>query len=157
MSETPMDMTAPLSETEFPVFRRYFTLEEAAAMLPRVRRDLSGFQRELSGLKDDIVLFKRILMSQKRQGSDPSEAELDVLHGKYARFEDAYNRGVRHFEELGILVRDMEHGLMDFPYRSESRGEDLFLCWKGDEDGIFYFHECDRGFSGRMPITVLPE
>jgi hypothetical protein len=45
---------------------------------------------------------------------------------------------------------------LDFPYLTQE-GEELFLCWHYGEDGILFFHDTEEGFSGRQPITLLPD
>jgi hypothetical protein len=50
----------------------------------------------------------------------------------------------------GILLRDPETGLVDFP--GEVDGRRVFLCWRLGEDSIAYYHEEHVGFSGRKPL-----
>jgi hypothetical protein len=50
----------------------------------------------------------------------------------------------------GIILRDVESGLVDFP--AERDGQPIFLCWRLGEDDIGYWHPPDTGFSGRRPL-----
>jgi hypothetical protein len=50
----------------------------------------------------------------------------------------------------GIILRDAETGLVDFPSRRE--GRIVHLCWRTDEDRIGFWHEAGAGFSGRQPL-----
>lgn len=50
----------------------------------------------------------------------------------------------------GIVLRDVESGLVDFP--AERDGQPIFLCWRLGEDDIGYWHPPDTGFSGRRPL-----
>jgi hypothetical protein len=52
--------------------------------------------------------------------------------------------------EHGILLRDAEVGLVDFP--SERDGRRVFLCWRLDEDTIGWFHDEHAGYSSRRPL-----
>ena len=54
------------------------------------------------------------------------------------------------FEGLGIVVRDVERGLIDFP--SMRDGREIYLCWQLDEEAIAYWHDLDAGFAGRRPL-----
>ena len=51
---------------------------------------------------------------------------------------------------LGIELKDLEHGLVDFP--SWREGRVVYLCWRLDEERIGYWHELDAGFQGRQPL-----
>lgn len=50
----------------------------------------------------------------------------------------------------GVILRDPETGLVDFPSRREGRV--VYLCWKLGEDEIAHWHEVDSGFGGRKPL-----
>ncbi len=54
------------------------------------------------------------------------------------------------FEQSGVLVKDLEKGLADFP--TLLRGEEVYLCWKLDEDAIKFWHGTNEGFAGRKAI-----
>ena len=55
----------------------------------------------------------------------------------------------------GIIVRDPERGLIDFPALAPS-GATYLLCWLDGEDAIDWWHWPDDGFAGRTPITEPP-
>jgi hypothetical protein len=50
----------------------------------------------------------------------------------------------------GILLRDPETGLVDFP--GEVEGRQVFLCWRPDEERVAFWHGAGLGFSGRHPL-----
>ena len=53
-------------------------------------------------------------------------------------------------EEMGVQVKDLEVGLIDFP--TLFRGEEVLLCWRFGEDRIEHWHGLTEGFRGRRPI-----
>ena len=53
-------------------------------------------------------------------------------------------------KEKGIILRNIENGLSDFP--SVKEGEDIFYCWTAEETQIQYWHYRYEGYSGRKPI-----
>ena len=53
-------------------------------------------------------------------------------------------------DDLGVLLRDPDTGLVDFP--SSREGQDIFLCWRLGENRIGFWHPRDTGFIGRLPI-----
>ena len=140
-----------------PAFDRYFTLEEAVSLLPEVKASVEKARASLDELRDDAILFQRILLTRQEEGEEPSEEALAVLKEKADAFECSHSTWVSHFKHQGIVLRDLSTGLIDFPYHSETTNSDYFLCWRPDEDGILYFHSVSEGFGGRKPITLLPD
>ena len=63
---------------------------------------------------------------------------------------DTLRREVESITALGIVLRDPESGLVDFP--SLRQGQEVFLCWRVGEDQVGYWHGPEAGFSGRQPL-----
>jgi len=53
-------------------------------------------------------------------------------------------------EEIGVQVKDLDKGLLDFP--SVMDGQEVLLCWKLGESEIGFWHTADEGFAGRKPL-----
>ena len=135
--------------------RRYFALEEAVESLPWVRLHLAKAIEELDDLHDHLMLSKRLYALQYAERMD-QQAELEkLLNNKMHTFETALENWIKRFEDKGYLLRDVEAGVVEFPYKAQD-GETLFLCWQESEEGILYFREVDEPFSFRKPITLLP-
>jgi hypothetical protein len=66
---------------------------------------------------------------------------------------------MEELEEIGCFYKDWNFsiGLVDFP--AIINGEEVYLCWKTDEEKIIYYHRIHEGFSGRklIPDYVLDE
>ena len=58
-------------------------------------------------------------------------------------------QAVEEILEMGVQIKDIETGLVDFPTRF--RGREVYLCWKMGESAIEYWHG-EEGFRGRKPI-----
>jgi hypothetical protein len=58
--------------------------------------------------------------------------------------------GVKGILEMGILVKDIDMGLIDF--LSIRNGREVYLCWKHGEDELAYWHDVNAGYGGRQPI-----
>ena len=78
-------------------------------------------------------------------GNGGTEAARLVLAGG-----DALSRLAAEVQALGVVVRDAATGLVDFPAVRD--GEEIFLCWRVDEDEVGHWHDRDSGFMGRQPL-----
>ena len=68
----------------------------------------------------------------------------------------AMRDALHELQEMGVILRDLDRGLADFP--SLRDGREIYLCWEEGEDEVRYWHEPDAGFDGRRPLsTTMPE
>ena len=129
---------------------KIFTLEEASALLPRLRELLARtagprteMERALRGLRD---------LQWKARGNG-HEADDQVLGQLQEQRDSALadlNNIIGEIRGLGVEVKDLEQGLVDFPTMREGRS--AYLCWKLDETEISYWHPVETGFDGRQPL-----
>ena len=66
---------------------------------------------------------------------------------------DQMAAGVARIDALGLTLRDIENGLVDFP--ALVSGRQIWLCWQRGESAIGFWHEHDVGFAGRRPLAEL--
>ena len=59
-------------------------------------------------------------------------------------------------EARGIVLRDIERGLVDFPSRHPG-GREVFLCWQLGDPDLAWWHLPEEGFAGRRPLPLPPE
>jgi hypothetical protein len=132
--------------------RRYFNVEDAQALLPRLSEMLEALRR----LRDQTVLQKTRL-DQLWTRLDAGEPVLTSL-GEQQREMDRLTAGLvaaaKDVEATGCLLRDVDLGLVDFPFRT-SRGATVFLCWRRGESGIAFWHGVEEGYAGRKPLSQL--
>jgi len=57
---------------------------------------------------------------------------------------------VQEIDEIGVQIKDLDAGLLDFPCRVDE--EVVLLCWKAGEPAIEHWHTVESGFQGRQPI-----
>lgn len=129
---------------------RLFTPQEASKLLSDVKlrvKEIRDRKKAADSLKVEIERFGLL-------GFDVPEAkeknrELDIM------IKDLMRR-ICELEDLGLMIRDIDVGLIDFP--AERFGEKVFLCWKYGESDIEYWHSANEGFSGRklLNVTVTP-
>ena len=85
-------------------------------------------------------------------GGDFDPQEQRSLEEEFEREGAAVAACVAQLEELGVLVKDLDRGLVDFP--ALRNGEEVLLCWEVGEDEIAYWHGVDEGFAGRKPLPL---
>ncbi len=142
------------------LFDKYFSLEEAVSLIPKMQSMYEQGQQEMNRLRDDMILYKRMLQIQEDENpsleSSTARIVTEILRQKRQAYEDCYHRWVNQVNDLGVQVKDFQRGLFDFPYQAKD-GSEFFLCWQYGEAGLFYFHDVYEGFLGRKPITLLPQ
>ena len=129
---------------------RHFTREEANEALERVRpvaESLVAHRRAFT-----VAAARRARLSQRISGNggdfDPQEpSELDE---QLEREAEAVARAVEELQGLGVLVKDLDRGLVDFPALRD--GEEVLLCWQVGEAEVAYWHGLEEGFAGRKPL-----
>lgn len=62
----------------------------------------------------------------------------------------AVKDAITEISAIGVLVKDIDMGLLDFPCVVE--GEVILLCWKLGESAITFWHGLEEGYAGRKPI-----
>lgn len=122
---------------------RYFTLEEANALLIEIRPMVEQIMR-IHG-----VVVKRQPEAwpaiARAAGNGGSRAASQLV----PEFEHLRTL-VHQVQDQGVIVKDMSEGLLDFPSLHE--GREIYLCWKYGEEQIDFWHDVDAGFMGRQSI-----
>ncbi len=122
---------------------RYFTLQEANAALETVRPWVAEILDIRAAILDSRPEVWPVI--EKSMGNGGSRAASRLVVG----FE-LLEALVQRIQELGVLIKDVNTGLLDFP--SLRDGKLVYLCWRYGEDDIRFWHEVDSGFAGRQAI-----
>ena len=119
---------------------RMFTSEDAEAELSDLRVRLPRIKESRAAL---IRESRRIEVAVASDGGG--------VEGRDA-FESSrtLRRDITDLADRGILLRDPESGLVDFP--AERDGRRVYLCWRLGEDHVDWWHDEDSGFLGRKPV-----
>lgn len=131
-------------------FPRYFTLEEAKDSLPWLRNQLAGIgaaRQELLRLQPQM---EELLRAVRTNGHGDTDARLAATRRAMEQVTERLSRLANEVQERGILLRDPQQGLVDFPSRREGRV--VFLCWVAGETDVGFWHDVDAGFAGRQPL-----
>lgn len=123
--------------------KRLFSVKEANSMLPQLRTLLGRIQNE----KDRMLEMK----------PDPEEVQTKAAYdwgmargAEYILVLESFQQAIKEVEDMGVLVKDLDQGLCDFPHQRDGRV--VYLCWKLEEDEVAWWHDVDAGFAGRQPL-----
>jgi hypothetical protein len=129
---------------------KYFSVEEANALLPQVQPGLEECQRIVAEARP----IQEALMQAARTSRGNGHGDEGDLQAKAQRAQELSRRLqeiVGQIQSLGVEIKDIDRGLIDF--RSEREGREIYLCWMlGEGDTIAWWHPIETGFSGRQPI-----
>ena len=130
-----------------PLYAKHFTLTEARAALPALRRRLLRIQELLAEARRAQSSGGSVqTIVQRGNGKGP------ILTGT-GRPKEAAQRLIEEIADQGIQIKDLERGLVDFPHcLGGDPDHEVFLCWHLGEDTIEYWHEIDAGFGGRVSL-----
>jgi hypothetical protein len=132
---------------------RYFTPEEASELLPQVRVAAETLVEHRRALVEATAKRAELATRIAGNGGDFDPQEPRELEGELEREAEAVARAVSSLEELGVQVKDLDRGLVDFP-ALRSNGEEVLLCWQVGEDEIGFWHGLEEGFAGRKPLPL---
>ncbi|MBL8714360.1 MAG: DUF2203 domain-containing protein [Myxococcales bacterium] len=132
--------------------RRYFTLEEARALLPEVRVIVAEQLARRADLERRLVELGELVGEAPEDLSDKEGDAPAVLSAKRTLREhvDRYQQGWNRLETMGVVLKDARTGLVDFYSRVDGRV--VYLCWQHDEPTIEHYHGLEEGFAGRKRI-----
>jgi len=130
---------------------KVFTLDEAQALLPvlesLLKRAIEGkkaaesIEGRMQELRHKIFLSGGLFVDVSRVRRQRAALESHIQAAKDS---------VAEIDAIGVQVKDIETGLLDFPCQID--GEIVLLCWKLGEGRIDYWHTVEAGFRGRKPI-----
>jgi len=130
---------------------KYFDRRDAELLLPTIAPWLEEARDEKQKVEDFKVeltqVTSRIMILG---GTFPPLADLLRKKSEHDKAAENLVEIINRIQETGVLVKDLEMGLVDFPSLVE--GEEIYLCWKLGEDHIAFWHGVDEGFAGRKPL-----
>jgi hypothetical protein len=130
---------------------RTFTLDEAQSLLPV----LESLLRTAIAAKKVIEEFEGQQQALAQRIFLNGGTHLDVVplarrKAERAKAEQRAKDALAEIDSIGVQVKDLDIGLLDFP--CEVDGEIILLCWKLGETSITHWHGTSEGFAGRKPV-----
>ena len=132
--------------------RRYFTPSEANELLAEVRPLAESLVEHRQGMRLAAERRARLTARIAGNGGDLDPQEPGELDEQFQRESQAVTQAAERLERLGVLVKDLDTGLVDFP--ALNKGEEVLLCWQVGEDEVGHWHGVDEGFAGRKPLPL---
>lgn len=122
---------------------RVFSLFEANQLIPQLQSHLSTVQE------------RKAVLVRTREEVRKASANASLGGGtsagiQYIRSLQDISSNLRAISELGVVVKDIDLGLCDFPHVRDGRV--VYLCWKLGEKEIRWWHEVTTGYGDRCPL-----
>ncbi len=130
---------------------RTFTLDEAQTLLPvlesLLRTAIAGKALIEQVEAEQQALSHRIFMNG---GTFLDIVPVARRKAERTKAEQRAKDAIAEIDSIGVQVKDLDIGLLDFP--CEVEGQVILLCWKLGEKSITHWHGTQEGFAGRKPI-----
>jgi hypothetical protein len=128
-----------------------FTLQEARTLLPVLR---SLLQRAIAAKQEAVEAERHMAdLARKIQFAGGMLVDVHAAAHQRAVHEHAVQRcndAAGEIDAIGVQVKDLDTGLLDFPFQLDN--EVVLLCWKLGEDDIAWWHSIEDGFRGRQEL-----
>jgi hypothetical protein len=127
-------------------FQKLFSPEEANELIPRLELLIREMQAALKNLRARVA---ELAINDDRLVN----LTLPEIIERYPELKgpgEAMAEAVSQIEELGCFLKDVDQGLVDFPF--DNGDEIAFLCWQYGEPSLIAWHSIEGGFSGRQPL-----
>ncbi len=124
-----------------------YTAAQANNALPLVRRIVTDVVAHFGHWEDAV---RHVELSAHDNSLENPESERWQREAQRLAVE--VEACVRELSELGVEVKALDTGLVDFPGTLD--GRDVYFCWLLGERAVTHWHERDAGFSGRQPVPV---
>ena len=130
-----------------------FTLSEAQTLLPVLEALLRKAQA--AGIRAGELESEMQQLTQRIFLSGGMHVNVVQAARRRAQREKALQEArdtLVEIDEIGVQVKDLEKGLLDFPCVVD--GQTVLLCWKLGEKEIGFWHTTEDGFAGRKPLDA---
>lgn len=117
-------------------------------MLPLVRRIVEDAVHDYVRWQDRVREFEVASLRSSPDRPDQVATELESDAQRLAKNIEGY---LREIAELGVQMKSIDNGIVDFP--GELDGRPIMLCWQLGEQSVNHWHDVESGFAGRQPLV----
>jgi hypothetical protein len=132
------------------VLDRTFTPAEANSALGEVRPAAERLVRLRERMRELESTQGRLVTAIGGNGGGHAAGDLGAAQSELVGLAGAAAACYERLETLGVLVKDPDLGLLDFP--ADRDGVPVLLCWHVGEESVDYWHDYEEGYAGRKPI-----
>jgi hypothetical protein len=129
---------------------RVFTPAEANTALSQVRPVAERLVALRVRMRELEHAQNRLVTAIGGNGGGYAVNDLNAAQSELTTLAEAVVACVERLETIGVVVKDLDTGLVDFPAVRD--GEDVLLCWRAGEAAVEFWHGLDEGFAGRKPV-----
>jgi hypothetical protein len=124
----------------------FYTPDQANDLLPEIKKRFI----KIINKRNEIVMIQNELNSIISYNR-PFETFFQKKNELNRTISSLYKE-IEEVEEFGILIKSLDEGLVDFA--SKRFDEEVWLCWKVEEEKVRFWHGKNEGFIGRKPLSV---
>lgn len=126
-----------------------YEIDTANRTLPLVRSIVRDLVEEFHALR--LLGREQRSLEAARLTNGAAPVRIETLRTEVERSTGRIEGYLRELEGLGIEMRDLETGLVDFP--TLMNGEPAYFCWKPGEAEVLWWHAASQGVADRRPVT----
>lgn len=130
--------------------KRLFTLEQARALLPKLKELLAEHARERAAAEEVIAILRDLESRRSRTNVLELARPLRERRAQLGEHVSRVEAIEQAMADLGVEIKRLKPALIDFPAIRDGRV--IYLCWREDEPTIAFWHDLDAGFAGRSPL-----
>jgi hypothetical protein len=121
---------------------RHYSIAQANAALGFVGERIERLRDARTRLSDEEAREALAEAGPQNGGGAPGKQVSDAFLDLRSALTD--------LQEMDVVLRDLERGLVDFPSMRE--GEEVYLCWEEGEAEVGFWHDAESGYGGRQPL-----
>ena len=130
--------------------QKYFTVDDANQKIPWLELKLQEIVSSNKNIKQLKMDLDNILRKRSSNGHSDTDQDVQDNRKEIDTSVDRLKSVVQEINDSGIILKDIDLGIVDFP--AVWKGREVYLCWLLGESSIQFWHEIDIGFAGRQPL-----
>ncbi len=132
-----------------------FTVEKAERLLPNLEKLMRKAQKLSERIAWILEVHEPMLEISSSEGFHYFVTAEVGVNKEFHRLYFQFYKALEELQSLGVVVRDLEDGSVDFPFKLSNR--EAFLSWQLGEDKIRFYRDVEDEFEGRRPLINLDE